>query len=599
MAPPILKLSGVSLRFGARPLFRDLDLLLQANDRLCLIGRNGMGKSSLMKIIAGLVEADSGNRFLQPGIYVRYLDQAPDLGGYDTVEAALTDAARGERVAPIAGELGLDLAARLATLSGGEQRRVALAQVFLGNPDLLLLDEPTNHLDLIAIDWLERRLARFSGAFIIISHDRRLLERVTAGTLWLDRGMLRRHDKGYGDFERWADAVLAAEEAEQARLDTQLKAELHWLARGVTARRKRNQGRLRKLETMRAQRRARVAPVGSAAIDMARGDTSGKLVVEAENLGKRYGDDWVVRDFSTRIVRGDRIGIIGPNGAGKSTLLGLLTGRLTPDEGTLRLGTRLDMLFIDQARGDLDPNQRVRDVLTGGGDYVDVRGEKRHVSGYLKDFLFDPAQGQAAVSTLSGGERSRLIMARAFARPANLIILDEPTNDLDMDTLDLLQEVLADFDGTVLLVSHDRDFLDRLVTAVIVLDGSGKATEFVGGFSDWERASGGLQAKMPNTAPAPRKQPASPAKPQAPAPKPAKLSYKEQRALALLPREIAALEAEIERLGTALADPGFYARDAAAFAKASQDLESAQQRLATKEEEWLALEIKRETLAAD
>ncbi len=599
MAPPILKLSGVSLRFGARPLFRDLDLLLQANDRLCLIGRNGMGKSSLLKIIAGLIEADSGQRFLQPGIYVRYLEQAPDLSGYDTVEAALVDAARGEAVAPIAGELGLDLAARPATLSGGEQRRVALAQVFLGNPDLLLLDEPTNHLDLIAIDWLERRLARFSGAFIIISHDRRLLERVTAGTLWLDRGQLRRHDKGYGDFDRWADAVLTAEEAEKARLDTQFKAELHWLARGVTARRKRNQGRLRKLEAMRAQRRARVAPVGSAAIDMARGDTSGKLVIEADGLGKRYGDDWIVRDFSTRILRGDRIGIIGPNGAGKSTLLGLLTGRLAPDEGTLRLGTRLDMLFIDQARGDLDPSQSVRDVLTGGGDYVDVRGEKRHVSGYLKDFLFDPGQGQAAVSTLSGGERSRLLMARAFARPANLVILDEPTNDLDMDTLDLLQEVLADFDGTVLLVSHDRDFLDRLVTAVIVLDGSGKATEFVGGFSDWERASGGLTAKPAKPAPADRKQQPAPAKPQTPPSKPAKLSYKEQRALTLLPQEIAALEAEIERLGATLADPGLYARDAATFAKTSQALETAQQHLAAKEEEWLALEIKRETLEGD
>ena len=317
-------------------------------------------------------------------------------------------------------------------------------------------------------------------------------------------------------------------------------------------------------------------------------------MIEADGLGKRYDDQWIVRDFSTRIQRGDRIGIIGPNGAGKSTLLGLLTGRLTADEGTLRLGTRLDLLFIDQARGDLDPSQSVRDMLTGGGDYVDVRGEKRHVSGYLKDFLFDPGQGQAAVSTLSGGERSRLIMARAFARPANLVILDEPTNDLDMDTLDLLQEVLADFDGTVLLVSHDRDFLDRLVTAVIVLDGSGKATEFVGGFSDWERVSGGLKPKSAKTARA-RKQPAAIAAPPAPAPKPVKLSYKEQRALDMLPQEIAALEAEIERLGATLADHSFYARDAAAFAKTTQALETAQQRLAAKEEAWLTLELKRET----
>lgn len=594
--PPLLTLNESAHRFGARWLFEDISLSIEPRERLCLVGRNGTGKSTLLKIIAGVIEGERGTRWVQPGIRAVYLSQEPDFSHYASVEDAILDGLPDTmrepyRAAMVADELGLDLNARPATLSGGGLRRLALARAFAAEPDLLLLDEPTNHLDLPAIDWLEARLKAFRGAFVLISHDRRLLENISEGVLWLDRGQLHRSPQGYAHFEDWAQSILDAEEKANDRLNQHLKAELHWLARGVTARRKRNQGRLRKLETLRTQKRNQEAPQGRAALSLERGEASGKMVIEAEGVSKFYGDRPIIRNFSTRILRGDRLGIIGPNGSGKSTLVGLLTGTLAPDEGQVRMGTKLDIAHIDQRRIALREDMSVGDFLTNGGDYIDVRGEKKHVAGYLKDFLFDPAQLRSPVASLSGGERNRLLMAKAFSNPVNLVVLDEPTNDLDMDTLDLLEDVLGDFDGTVILVSHDRDFLDRVVTSVIALDNQGGWSEHAGGYSDWQREMALTQLKSVKTEP--KRQ--SEDKPKASA---TKLSYKDARALEMLPKEMAKLEAEIAKLEEALADPALYTRDPKTFHDKTKALEAAQQALSEKEEQWLLLEMKREELAS-
>jgi len=605
MAPPLLLLQNIALTFGGTPLLEAAELAVGGRERLCLVGRNGSGKSTLLKIAAGLVEADAGSRFVQPGATVRYLPQEPDLSGFPTtlayVEAGLGPGDDAYRARYLLEQLGLTGDEEPARLSGGEARRAALARVLAPEPDILLLDEPTNHLDLPAIEWLESELAGLRSALVLISHDRRFLSDLCRATVWLDRGVTRRLDRGIDHFESWRDEVLEQEERERHKLDRKLVAEADWLRYGVTARRKRNQGRLRALEAMRQERREQRRAVGQVKMVAAEAEVSGKLVIEAKDITKAYGAEPVVRGFSTRIQRGDRIGIVGPNGAGKTTLLNLLTGALEPDSGTVRLGANLEMVTLDQRRAALDPAATVRDTLTGGrGDTVFVGGQPRHVISYMKDFLFAPEQAGSPVAALSGGERGRLLLARALATPANLLVLDEPTNDLDLETLDLLQELLADYPGTVLLVSHDRDFLDRTVTSVIVAEGNGRWLEYAGGYSDMVAQRGaGVAAKAAPAKPAAKPAAASP--PKTAEPRPAakrRLSFHEKHALETLPQRIAALEAEVQGLQQKLAEPDLYARDRAAFEAAGAALATAQADLAAAEEEWLRLEMLREELEA-
>ena len=587
-AAPILSWEALSLQQGSGWLFRDLDLHIGPRDRLALIGRNGAGKTTLLRLISGAIEADKGKRSIQPGIKIVTLEQDPFFTGYDTLmDFALhgKDAPPQHEVEAIAGQLGIDMTRKAESASGGERRRAALARALASEPDLLLLDEPTNHLDLAAIDWLESWLGRYTGAFVVISHDRTFLERLTKATIWLDRGSLRRKEIGFGGYEAWMEQVYAEEARAAEKLDAKLKIEAHWLERGVTARRKRNQGRLEKLWEMRAQRAAMLSPQGAAKMKLAVDDVKTKSVIVAEKVSKRFGERTIIKDFSLRIQRGDRIGLVGANGSGKTTLLKLLTGELPPDDGTVTLAKTLHGVMIDQQRSLLAPEKRVRDVLAEGGDWIDVRGVRKHIQGYLKDFLFDPGLVDARIGTLSGGERSRLLLAREFARKSNLLVLDEPTNDLDLETLDLLQEVIADYDGTVLIVSHDRDFLDRTVTVTLGLDGSGKVDIVAGGYADWEAKRTKRVAPVKAAKPAAETAPVAPPPP----PKKAKLSYKDQRDYDLLPGRIDELLAQIARDEAALADPALYTRDPAKFAALTKAIESARAEKDAAEERWLEL----------
>ncbi|WP_374283972.1 ABC-F family ATP-binding cassette domain-containing protein [Novosphingobium sp.] len=589
-AAPILSWEGLGLQQGSGWLFRDLDLHIAPRDRLALIGRNGAGKTTLLKLIGGEIEADKGKRSIQPGTRVVMLEQDPFFTGFDTLlDFTLSgpDAPPRHEVEAIAGQLGIDLSRDANSASGGERRRAALCRALASEPDLLLLDEPTNHLDLAAIDWLEDWLNRYKGAFVVISHDRTFLTRLTKATLWLDRGSLRRKEVGFGGYEAWMEQIYAEEARAADKLDAKLKLEAHWLERGVTARRKRNQGRLEKLWEMRAQRAAMLTPQGAAKLAIATDDAKSKAVIVADKVTKHFGDRTIIKDFSLRITRGDRIGLVGANGAGKTTLLKLLTGELAPDSGTVTLAKTLQGVMIDQQRSLMAPEKRIRDVLAEGGDWIDVRGVRKHIQGYLKDFLFDPGLVEARVGTLSGGERSRLLLAREFARKSNLLVLDEPTNDLDLETLDLLQEVIADYDGTVLIVSHDRDFLDRTVTVTLGLDGSGKVDVVAGGYADWEK-----QRQQRRTANAPKaaKAAADVAAPlPPPPPKKAKLSYKDQRDYDLLPSRIEELLAQIARDEAALSDANLYTRDPAKFAALSKAIEAARAEKDAAEERWLEL----------
>jgi ATP-binding cassette subfamily F protein uup len=545
-AAPILSWEGLGLVQGNGWLFSDLDINIGPRDRLALIGRNGAGKTTLLKLIGGQVEADKGTRSVQPGTRIITLEQDPFFTGFDTLlDFALSgkDAPPRHEVESIAGQLGIDLSRKADSASGGERRRAALARALASEPDLLLLDEPTNHLDLAAIDWLEDWLQRYKGAFVVISHDRTFLDRLTRATLWLDRGSLRRKDIGFGGYEAWMETVYAEEARAADKLDAKLKIEAHWLERGVTARRKRNQGRLEKLWEMRAQRAAMLTPQGTAKLALSSDDAKSKAVIVADHVNKSFGERTIVKDFTLRITRKDRIGVVGSNGAGKTTLLKLLTGELAPDSGKITLAQTLQGVFIDQQRSLMAPEKRVRDVLADGSDWIDVRGVRKHIHGYLKDFLFDPGLVEARIGTLSGGERSRLLLAREFARFSNLLVLDEPTNDLDLETLDLLQEVISDYDGTVLIVSHDRDFLDRTVTITLGMDGSGRVDIVAGGYADWEKMRKSRRAPGPSkTVP---KQEAAPPPP--PPVKKAKLTYKDQRDYELLPKRIEELDAAIAR----------------------------------------------------
>ncbi|GBR02133.1 ABC-F family ATP-binding cassette domain-containing protein [Acetobacter oeni] len=603
-APPLLLLQDITLTLGGKPLLEGTGFSISAGERLCLVGRNGSGKSTLLRIAAGEILADSGTRFLQPGTTLRYLPQEPDLSGHNTaldyVLAGLTDPSAEWRASAMLDALGMSPEENPATLSGGEARRCALARVLAAEPDVLLLDEPTNHLDMPTIEWLERELLSLRTAMVIISHDRRLLETLSRSVVWLERGTTRRLDQGFERFETWREEVLEQEERDAHKLDRQIAREEDWMRYGVTGRRKRNVRRVAELGALRAARMDAVRPQGNVTLTAQTTGQSGKLVSVAEQVSKAWGNRPIVKNLDLRVIRGDRMGIVGANGAGKTTLLRLLTGVDTPDSGTVTLGPSVAMITLDQQRRALDPDRTLADTLTGGGgDMVQVGDEKRHVIGYMKDFLFRPEQARTPVGRLSGGERGRLMLACALARPSNLLVLDEPTNDLDLETLDLLQEMLAAYDGTVLIVSHDRDFLDRVATSVLVATGGGSWTEYAGGYSDMLAQRAGVapdERHVPEQHPSPEHEKALPSL--VPTQKTVgtrKLSYKDQHALEKLPGRIAELETEIEKLRRKLADADLYSRDPKAFNRHTEALDTAERALTTAEEQWLELEVKRET----
>jgi ATP-binding cassette subfamily F protein uup len=614
MAAPILSYEGLGLIQGEGWLFRGLDIYIGERDRLALIGRNGAGKTTLLKCLTGLIDTDEGKRTIVPGTHVVLLEQDPPMTGFESLLDWVlhgSDAPERHEADAIADQLGIDLSRPVATASGGERRRAAITRALAQQPDVLFLDEPTNHLDLAAIEWLEDWLKRFKGAFIAISHDRTFLTRLTRSCLWLDRGQLRRAEIGFGGFEAWTERVYDEEARAAEKLDAKLKLELHWLQRGVTARRRRNQGRLAKLHEMRAQRAAMLGSAGTAKLALAKDDVRSKTVIDADQVSKSYGERPIIRDFSLRVQRGDRIGIVGPNGAGKTTLLKLLTGELAPDTGKVSRAKTLSGIVIDQQRKLMEPQRRVKDVLANGGDWIDVRGHKKHIKGYLKEFLFDPAIADAPIGSLSGGERSRLLLAREFARHANLLVLDEPTNDLDLETLDLLQEVIADYDGTVLIVSHDRDFLDRTVTITLGLDGSGKVDVVAGGYEDWvrkryqakapprdgegdrvaKRRGGGGGVQGSNPPPSALRAATSPQAGRI------KLTYKDQRDYDRLPGEIERLEAQIAADEAALSDPDLYLRDPDRFATLTERIARHRADIEAAELRWLEVAEMAEALS--
>ncbi|GHE00655.1 elongation factor 3 [Defluviimonas sp. 20V17] len=602
---PLLQLSGISLTFGGDPVFDGLDLNVQPGDRLALVGRNGSGKSTLMKLMAGLVEPDAGSRVAGPGVSVGYMEQDPDLSAFTTLGDYAADGLEpGEdyRVAMAAEGLKFDPATPVATASGGERRRAALARLMARAPELMLLDEPTNHLDIDAIGWLEAQLAETRSAFIMISHDRAFLRALARATLWLDRGVLRRRDQGYDGFEDWRETVWEEEDLARHKLDRKIKAEARWAVEGISARRKRNQGRVRALQALRTERAAQIRRQGTAALALDAGQKSGKLVIEAKEISKAFEEKLILRPFSIKVQRGDRVAFVGPNGVGKTTLLKMLTGALAPDAGTVRLGTNLQIAVFDQTRAQLAPDASLWENLTndptmrvsGRSDQVMVRGVPRHVVGYLKDFLFDEAQARAPVRALSGGEKARLLLARLMAQESNLLVLDEPTNDLDVETLDLLQEILGDYDGTVLLVSHDRDFIDRVATTTIAMEGDGRAVVYAGGYSDYRAQRGEAEAPEKPAVKTEAKTGSKPVTDSAPQLKKASqgLSFTEKHRLEELPAVIERLEAEIAKLGALLADPELFGREPVKFKKATEMMAERQKMLAAAEEEWLTLEEK-------
>ena len=591
MAAPILAYENLGVIQGSGWLFRGLDIHVGPRDRLALIGRNGAGKTTLLKLLGDKIDSDEGRRTIVPGTRVILLEQEPAMIGC----TALADYVLGGDDAPlqheaeaIADQLGIDLSREAAKASGGERRRAAIVRAFAQNPDVLLLDEPTNHLDIGAIEWIEEWLGRFRGAFVVISHDRTFLTKLTKQTLWMDRGNLRRAEIGFGGFDAWTEQVYADEQRNAEKLDAKLKLEEHWLLRGVTGRRKRNQGRLTKLVEMRAERASMVGPQGSANLTIGTDDARSKVVIDAKHISKAFGDRTIIGDLTLRVTRKDRIGIVGANGAGKSTLLKLLTGELEPDSGHIRFAKTIERIVIDQQRSKMEPDKTIRDVLADGGDWIEVQGIRKHVVGYLKEFLFAPGVLDAKIGTLSGGERSRLLLAREFAKPSNLLVLDEPTNDLDLETLDLLQDVIGDYDGTVLIVSHDRDFLDRTVTITLGLDGSGTVDVVAGGYEDWERRR---KAAAPTKRGAIAKNATSAAAPVAGgvAPTRVKLTYKDQRDYEILPKRIETLDAAIMRDQELLSDPELYTRDPDRFEKLMEAIGQAQADKDAAELRWLEL----------
>ncbi|OYX41765.1 MAG: elongation factor 3 [Rhodobacterales bacterium 32-67-9] len=595
---PLLQLSGISLTHGGDPVFDGLDLVVQSGDRVALVGRNGSGKSTLMKVMAGLVEADRGERVLPPGVTVGYMEQEPDLAGFATLGAfAASGLPEGEgyRVAMAAEGLKFDPETRVEAASGGEKRRAALAKLLAEAPELMLLDEPTNHLDIEAIRWLEAQLGETRAAYVIISHDRAFLRALTRAVLWIDRGVVRRNERGFGQFEDWRETVWAEEDLARHKLDRKIRAEARWAVEGISARRKRNQGRVRALQAMRAERAALIRRQGTAEMALDSGQVSGKMVIEAKGISKAFGPKLILRPFELKILRGDRVAFVGPNGVGKTTLLKMLTGEVAPDAGSVRLGTNLEIAVFDQARAALDFSMTLWDGLvndpemavSGRSDQVMVRGVPKHVVAYLKDFLFDEAQARAPIGSLSGGERARLLLARIMAKPSNLLVLDEPTNDLDVETLDLLQDILGEYDGTVLVVSHDRDFIDRVATTTIAMEGDGRAVTYAGGWSDYQaqKAESVLPDKVVKPAAKPGPAPETKVRKVAQG-----LTFTEKHRLEALPGIIEKLEAEIGKLSDFLSDPALFQTAPDKFRRASEGLAERQAVLAAAEEEWLMLE---------
>ena len=594
---PLLQLTDISLTFGGDPLFQDLSLVIQPGDRVALVGRNGSGKSTLMKVMAGLVEADRGARVVPQGVTVGYMEQDPDLSGYATLgDFAASALAEGDayRLGVVAEGLKFDPETPVTTASGGERRRAALAKLLAEAPELMLLDEPTNHLDIQAIEWLEAELSATRAAFVLISHDRAFLRALSKATLWIDRGEVRRREAGFEGFEDWRETIWAEEDDARHKLDRKIRAEAKWAVEGISARRKRNMGRVRALQVLRADRAAQIRRQGTAALDLDAAPQSGRKVIEAAGLTKGFDGKPIVKGFSLRVMRGDRVAFVGPNGVGKTTLLNMLTGEVQPDSGTVTHGTNLEIAVFDQSRAALDPEASLWENLTGdplmkvsgATDQVLVRGQPRHVVAYLKDFLFDEARARAPVRSLSGGEKARLLLAKLMAKSSNLLVLDEPTNDLDVETLDLLQDILGDYDGTVLLVSHDRDFIDRVATTTVAMEGDGRAVIYPGGWSDY-------RAQRPEDTPvAEAAKPAATPQPQ-PEAKPAAerngLSFTEKKRLEALPAVMERLEAEIGKLTEFLAQPELFQTAPAKFAKASEGLSERQTALAAAEEEWLEL----------
>ena len=604
--PPILSLSGVSLTFGGDPLFSDISVAIEQTERLCLVGRNGSGKSTLLKIAAGLVQHDHGERFVQPGGKIAYLPQDPDLSGYETVldyAAADVDIDEMYKAQIALDGLRLDGSVSAASASGGEKRRAALARMMASEPDLMLLDEPTNHLDVTAIEWLENELLESRTGYVVISHDRAFLNRVTKATLWLDRGVMRRSPEGFGGFEAWQEKTFEEEDAQQHKLGRQIKREEHWIIHGVSGRRKRNVRRVAELAALREAKSTHIKRAGAAAMVLDSGKASGKLVIEAKEISKTFGERTLLSDFSTKIMRGDRVAFVGPNGVGKTTLLKMLMNKLEPDTGSIRHGANIEVAVLDQTR-DVPEHLSLWEAMTedkllgvkGSNDQILVRGRPKHVVGYLKEFLFDERQARGPVSALSGGERARLLLAKIMARESNLLVLDEPTNDLDLETLDLLQELLADYDGTLLLVSHDRDFIDRIATSTIAMEGDGQAIEYAGGWSDYRALRGEMADQRTVRKTTDTKGAPAPAPAEKPKPSGVKMSFKQTHRLEKLPAEIAMLEAEIAKLEELLADPDLFAKDNAKFIKAGKALSARQEILAKSEEEWMELEALREEI---
>ncbi len=602
MAPPLLTLANIKLSFGGTPLLEGADLFIEERDRLCLVGRNGSGKSTLLKIAADLVEADDGERFIKPGVTVQYLEQEPDMSAFDNVmDYAQSGFHEGEadyRVSYLLEQLGLEGSQKPKDLSGGEMRRAALARVLAPEPDILMLDEPTNHLDVSTIEWLEGELRSMSSAIVLISHDRRFLTNLSKRTLWIDRGQTRIMKAGFGQFEDWREKVLEEEEVQRHKLDRKIVREEHWLTYGVTARRKRNQKRLGDLFDLRDKKKQMKAgqtkKFDSEKITATESERSGKLVIEAKNISKSYDDRPLIEGLSLKINRLDRIGLVGPNGSGKTTLIKILTGELEPDTGTVRLGAKLETVTLDQKRESLAADATLGEILTGdGGDQVSVGGQQRHVISYMKDFLFLPEQLRTPISALSGGERGRLMLARAFARPSNLLVLDEPTNDLDLETLDLLQELLGDYSGTVLLVSHDRDFLDRVVTSTLTVGEHGEWLNYAGGYSDMleQRKQAQKEQKAATTSKS-KQNKGSKSKGTVKG----KLTYKDKFALENIPVQMEDVNSKMLELQTRLDDPELYAKDPDLFEKTVQALSDAQSRHDDLEEEWLRLEMMREEI---
>ncbi|MCQ2965983.1 MAG: ABC-F family ATP-binding cassette domain-containing protein [Alphaproteobacteria bacterium] len=584
---PLFSLQNVQLTFGARPLFTGLELYINPGDKICLIGRNGSGKSTLLKVIAGLIEPDEGERFVQPGTVISYMDQESNFDSYATLRDVLVEGLSTDETYKadmliddfeIKGELSP------AKASGGEKKKVALAKALITQPDILLLDEPTNHLDLMTIEKLEKLIQEFSGSVVVISHDRQFLKNVSQETIWLDRGMTHQQDKGYADFDEWQEQILEQEQAEQEHLKLKIARETQWLHKGVTARRKRNMGRLRRLQELRQERKEQIKQTGSIDLTIKSDEILSKLVIEAKHLNKSFGDRTIVSDFSFRIMRGNKIGIVGANGVGKTTLIKLLTGKLDPDAGSIRIMRQLSEAYFDQNRATLNLTKTLKETLCpDGGDTVFVGETTKHVMSYLQDFLFTPDQANQPVSSLSGGEKNRLILAKTLATPSNFLVLDEPTNDLDMDTLDLLQEALMNYNGTVLIVSHDRDFLDHVATSLLYMAGDGSVMEYIGNVSELREYVRSKQVKIV------QKQKQQPIEKKQEKQISNRISFKDKRLYDLLPGEIEQLECQISEIENQLNDPELYMKNSNLFAQLTSQLDVLKNQKDEKEMQWLEL----------